>query len=300
MKPTRIVAALTVALALGIGPLMGQADGGPIAIIPLGNLFDDNKGVSLALAVGTDAYHAAAQNTDLGVERVVDGTLGGNVVIAPGITFNLVNVGGHDWAVGGLPSNDTYRDNFSIAIRTRGYASSPFPTTKVEDGVGMHANELLTFDLDEIRASGGLAPDTAFIFHAKAGINDDVYGEADADIRAVAIVSGTGAPLAGYVNGQSVGLTETGGVYSFTGTIPGRLFADGVFVDFRFGVPGEAKYLTLATTSCEPWAAFDHGVFSGARIVHPEPATLTLFGLGALGLLARRRRKSRQAPLGTI
>lgn len=292
MELRRMGPALVIALALGLGLLVGQAGAAPVYVIPLGNLFDDaNTGVSLAAAVATDTYRAGAATGDLGVERVVDGTLGGDVAIAPGITFNLANVGGNNWAVGGLPSNDTYRDVASVAIRTEGYASSPFPTTKVEDGIGMHANELMTFDLDEILTSGGIATNTGLWFHAKAGINDDVYGEADADIRAVAIVSDASGPLAGYVNGQAVALSQTAGVYSFTGTIPGLLKADGVFVDFDFAIPGDARYLTLAMTSCEPWAAFDHGVFSGAKLVHPEPATLTLLGLGCLGLWTRRRRK---------
>ena len=287
-KPTPIV----LALVLGLGPLAGAASAGPVETIPLGNLFDDpNVGVTLAAAIASDTYHARAEATDLGVELVQGGALGAPVVIAPGITFNLANVGGNNWDVGGWPSNDTYRDNFSLAIRTQGYLSTPYPTTKVEDGIGMHANELLTFDLDEIRTAGSFPGHTGFGFLAKAGINDDVYGEADADIRAVVIVSDATAPLAGYVNGQLVAITQTGGVYSFTGTIPGKLFADGVFVDFDVPVPGSAKYLTLATTSCEPWAAFDHGVFSGARLVVPEPATLILFGLGGLAVLRYRRRR---------
>ena len=255
--------------------------------IPLGNLFDDaNTGVTLAQAIATDAYRAGADATDLGVDRYQTGNLQIDAVVAPGITFNFLTAGGGPYP-GGQPANDSWRTSGN-ALRTQGNKPDPYPATKVEDGLGLHGSGFVTFDVDEIRDKGGLDPDAAFWFVAKAGVNDDSYGSG-ARLRTVALVSDANSLLAGYVNGIETDITQAAGVYSFTGAIPAELTSDGVFAYFNVLVPGNADYLTLAITEgANP--SSDHGVFSGAMlVVVPEPCTLTLLGLGSLTALIRRR-----------
>ena len=60
--------------------------------IPLGNLFDDVAEVSLGDAIDSDDFKAAADATDLGVDRVVQGW-GTETEIAGGIKFDFQSVG---------------------------------------------------------------------------------------------------------------------------------------------------------------------------------------------------------------
>jgi len=231
--------------------------------IPLGNLFDDAKLTDLTTAVGTDTYQAGGDTGDLGVVAMIDGNLNVAQTIAPGVSFDLLSVGGRAAAVAGGPGNDTFRSVSANAIRTTG-SSSP-PTTKVEDGIGMHADELVTFDLNELRNAGSL-PALASYFTAKAGLND-TSAPSGGNMHSVAIVSdGSGNVLAGYVNGQTVAVTNAAGTWSFTGTLPSSVAGSGAsrFTQFALPLPSSAEYLTLSTTSANGANSSDHGVFSGA------------------------------------
>lgn len=258
--------------------------------VPLGNLFDDAAGASLAAAVASNTYQAGAASTDLGVDRVIDGNLNVAQFVTPTLQFNLSNVGGNSQVVGGAPGNDTFRDSSANAIVTRGFNATT-GTTLVEDGVGMHANELITFDLDEIRTAGGIAG-AAFDFLARAGVNDSA--SANGSIRAIAIVSDSaGNILRALINGVDVATTTSLGVSSFTGGIPAELTALGnQYVDFNIALASNARFLTLAMTSgTDPNS--DHGVWSGARLAFtafiPEPASITMLALGALAMGRRRK-----------
>jgi hypothetical protein len=259
--------------------------------IPLSNLFDDAKGTALAAAVASNTYQAGATNADLGVERVIDGNLNVAQFITPNLQFNLASAGGNSFVVAGGPGNDTFRDISANAIVTRGFNATT-GTTLVEDGIGMHANELITFDLAEIRDAGGLGG-TDLNFLARAGVNDSAA--TNGSIRSIVIVSdAAGNILTALVNGVAVPLTSAAGVFSFNGALPAELTALGNnYVDYNLLLGSDARYLTLAFTSGAD-AGSDHGVWSGARltfnqILIPEPASLSLLSLASLTLLRRRR-----------
>ncbi len=257
--------------------------------IPLSNLFDDAKATPLAVAIATDTYQAGASSADLGVNRVIDGGLNVAQFITPTLQFNLASAGGGANGAGGAPGNDTFRDVSANAIATRGF-NALTGTSRVEDGIGMHANELITFDLDEIRQAGSLG-DIDFNFVARAGINDSAT--ANGSVRAIVIVSDEdGNLLQALINGVAVSTTSTAGVFSFNGTLPAELTATGNnYVDFDVLLTGEARYLTLAFTGGAATDS-DHGVWSGARLLFtqaitiPEPATamLGILSLAACGL----------------
>lgn len=243
------------------GPVSSDVASGSVA---LGNLFDDAKGTPLSDAIATDTYQAIGDNSDLGVYAAIAGGLDGPRVIAPNVTFNLANVGGGG-AQAGSPSNDTYRSVASNAIRTTG-VSATIPSTKIEDGVGTTANNLITFDLNELRDAGGFSATSGY-FTARAGLNDTAGANAGS-VRMIALLSdATGDVIAGYINGQRVNVSQSGGVWSFTGSIPGQLagVGDSRLSQFAFPVPGEASHLTLAATSGSSINS-DHAVFSGATL----------------------------------
>lgn len=253
--------------------------------IPLGNLFDDVAETSLGDAIDSDQFKAAADATDLGVDRVVQGW-GTETEIASGIKFDFQSLGSGT-ETHGLVMNDAWGDNGGI--RTLGQkfdANAP----RTEAGIGMHANALITFDLTEIRKSGNLPPTQAFVFRAlRAGLNDDVIGNGDGTVHLAVIVSrSTGAPhekvLATYVNGVKTEFAFENGKFAVSGTIPGPLSTNGKFANFDVPLPAEAQFITLVATGAATGPggnpiSCDHAVFSEARLEFESP-TVTIAQLG--------------------
>lgn len=259
------------------------------AAVPLGNLFDDDASATLAAAIASDTFGAAAGTGDLGVEVVQLGSLGSPVVIAPGVSFNFSTAGGDAGAFSSVLNDAAYSNGSSFgSIRTTGVQMGTYGNAKVEDGIGMHANALITFNLDELRAAGlGTDP---LSFTGEGGLNDDV-GSGTA--RAVVVVSDASGVIAGYINGQQVAVGSSGGVFSFTGTIPAQLSGRQTAL-FDVALPAGAKFLTLATTSGPDGNSGDQTVFSAANLnTVPEPASFSLLGCGLAALLIRRDRSGR-------
>lgn len=258
--------------------------------IPLGNLFDDVAETSLGDALDSDQFGGTADATDLGVDRVVQGW-GTETEIAGGIKFDFQSVGsGRE--THGLVLNDAWGENGGI--RTLGQAF-PANSPKTEQGVGLHANALVTFDLTEIRKAGGLPPTQTFAFRSeRAGINDDALGS-DAGVHLLVIVSRTTGDaaqkvIAAYVNGAPVEVKFQDGKFAVSGIIPSPLKANGQFANFQVPIPAEAQFVTLVATGAAMGPGgnpinSDHAVFSGARLDFEAP-TVTVAQLG------------RAAPLG--
>lgn len=242
--------------------------------IYLGNLFDDSKSVPLAEAVRTDTYQAAGETIDLGVAAVLDGGLDVDLRLAEdGVLFNLANVGGGGPAVVGLPGNDTFRSITTFPIRTTGqdfHSGAPLP--KIEEGIGMCSNELITFDLDELRKAGRLGRRAMRFVADRVGINDREdplrQGRLLAKARFVVIVSTKDKVLSAQVDGKEFPVANRNGIFAFdlSGTeLPPPLRYDGRYVSFDVPIPADGRYLTLATTMLG-MEHNDHGVFSGARL----------------------------------
>ena len=241
----------------------------------LGNLFDDSKTASLTEAMQTDTFQAAGETIDLGVAAVQDGGLDVDVSLSEGgVRFSLENVGGGGPRVKGLPANDTYRSCSTVAIRTTGADFNADECTfKVEEGIGMSTNELLTFDLDEIRNSGRLGGRTLRFVADRVGMNDrepeSTVSRGLASARFVVLVSTADTVLGGYVDGKQYPVLKRGDVSMFdlTGTSNCRDHSAATveFVSFNVPLPANAKFLTLATTMCDV-EHDDHAVFSGARL----------------------------------
>ncbi len=247
-------------------------------VIPLGNLFDDGKTVSLDAALASDALGARAEPTDLGVLKTAFGW-GKRIHIGPEVDFDFVHLGADNNAYGTI-SNDAWLDRNGISTTGQQYRANG---KRDEQGIGMHANALVTFDLDEIRKAGLLPQDQAFRFKVdRAGINDDTLNS-NASAHFAVVVSKPhkdkkvmDAILGGYVNGQKMQITFSDFTYYFTGVIPPEMKADGKFFAMDIEIPAEAKFLTLVTASAggpaENTISSDHAVWSGVRLeLNPLP-----------------------------
>jgi hypothetical protein len=252
-----------------------------VGVIPLGNLFDDSKDVPLESALASDKYGAVAETSDLGVHLVSYGW-GTRIKIGPEIDFSFAQIGS-DSNKHGSVTNDGWTGR--SAISTTG--KMPVNNGKRhEQGIGMHSNALVTFDLDEIRRAGLMPEGQKFRFRVdRAGMNDDVGASEASSGYAAVVVSKPhkdknvmDAIIGGYVNGKKMEITFSDFTYNFTGAIPKPLKADGKFIEFDIEIPSAAKYITLITTGAgEPSdnsISSDHMVFSGVRIeMSPLPET---------------------------
>lgn len=249
--------------------------------VPLGNLFDDSSGTSLSDAIATDTYQASGESTDLGVNTVFMGDLSVAQTIAPGVSFNFSGNGGGGSGTSGTPGNDSRRAGEGVPIRTTASVNTSLTSaTPIEQGIGIHSNGLVTFDLNAIRGAGGLANMPTY-FTAKTGLNDTSNG---GDIRTALILSDdSGNVLAAYLNGEKLAVTQTAGVWSFNSAPARGLSGTGAgnrLAELKVPVGTDARYLTLAVTSNGSGIS-DHGVFSGANW-EPNAIPLgNLFGDGA-------------------
>ncbi len=256
--------------------------------IPLGNLFDDAKGASLSTAVASDPFKSAASEKSFGVARVAQGW-GHSTTIATGINFDFQSLGTDERSHGAIV-NDGW--DSQGGIRTTG-KSAPANLPRTEQGIGMHANALITFDLDEIRRAGLIPADRVLKFKVdRAGLNDDVFGGSQASVHLAVIVSKPhqkesefDAIISATVNGQPAKVDENDGSYYFAETLPDPVRANGKFVSVDVTLPSNARFLTLVASGAgkkdeENSISSDHAVFSGARLEY-EPtsdATNTVAG----------------------
>jgi len=254
----------------------------PPGHIPLGNLFDDRAGTSLESAIGSDQFKSVATADSLGVDRISAGW--GNVAqISPGVSFHFIHIGSSSDKFGQIVNDGWNTDG---GIRTRG-KRCPANIGRTEQGIGMHANALITFDLDEIRKAGLLPADQAFRFRVdRAGLNDDMFGSGVSSVHTAVVLSRPhskpevyDAIIAGYVNGRKQKVEENDKQYYFAGELPEPLKGDGKYASFNVPVPPEAKFLTLVTTGADAPSDnpinSDHSVFSGARLeMTPVPKSI--------------------------
>jgi hypothetical protein len=234
--------------------------------IPLGNLFDDRMPMTLAAAIETDTFQACPDSDHLGVQSVL---IGGDAIksLTREIRLDLTNLGwtGQSYS---LPCNDAAVPNRELqerwAIHTKGFKPRPAPG-KAEDGIGMHTDCVLTFDLDEIRAAGGLAGRPLRFVCDRAGINDERIGLGETRCRLLVVVCNAHAVTSAYVNGAQIDAQRENEVWQIAKQTDDSLIKAGSFSTFNISLPGEARYLTLAATSGEGGTC-THTVWSGARL----------------------------------
>ncbi len=261
--------------ALELAAQAGRAGDGPgsLSKIWLGNLFDDHPHVPLADAMRTDTFRAEADFNDLGVDRV---TYGGAPLqqIAPDLWFDFKSVG---WT--GAAAHRIANDAWTSVLAEEGVGGRKFGggiqlegkpmamnAPRLGQGIGMHADALLTFHLDDIRAAGKLAGAPLEFICDRAGINDGIFGAATPSVHMLVLVSTATAVETALVDGRPAELADEDGHWSVASPMGEPLRADGRFVKFRVPIPPGAKYLTLVTTGTGDGIHEDHAVWVGARL----------------------------------
>ncbi len=237
----------------------------------LGNLFDDRPGTPLTEAMRTDTFRAVADVAGLGVQRVL---VGGDPVklIAPGIEFDLGGLGWQNVHESG-PVNDAWTDKPGLwsdkdeggGIRTLGQPIG-LNEPKIEEAIGMHANSLVTFDLDAIRAAGELDGQSLVFRSDRAGVSDTAARSLKSSIHLAAIVSTTERVQSAVVDGQPAQVGQVSNIWSIVSEIGDAIRADGKFVSFSVSIPPDARWLTLVSSGAGDGHFGDHGVWSGARL----------------------------------
>jgi hypothetical protein len=282
---------LTLTLVLAMVTLLGAWEARAVTI-SLGNLFDDPVSTPLATAMATDTYGAAADAADLGVDLVRIGNVSGMQPIATAGGFSLSIPLTGTLSSGGI-GNDSFQSGASQSgIR---FSGSLLPTTGAGlflQGIGMHANTLITFDLAELRAAAGLSPT------ASGSFISDVYGLNDTagpagDVQLWVIVSSVSAPIRAVCNGTTQTITSIGpGAYSTSGTCSVFSYSNRSASNLSVAIDGGARYLTLVGSQAGGTDIFsDHAAWGTPRLeLIPEPSTGLLLGLGLLGLGATGRR----------
>ena len=241
-------------------------------VIPLGNLFDDRKGAWLNSALASDQFRSIATTASLGVDRVLHGW-GGTAEIAAGVHFDFRSIGSDSRRHGDI-TNDGWSSEGGIQTLGKSCSAS---IGRTEQGIGMHANALITFDLDEIRRSGLISASQSMVFRVdRAGINDDSFGSGSSVHIAVVVSKPQSKPgefdsiIGAYLNGKPAAIEENDAVYSFSGEMPPPLVPDGRFVSFEVSIPPDARSLTIASTGAQisetdNTISSDHAVLSNAR-----------------------------------
>ena len=230
--------------------------------------------------MSSDPFRSKASSDSLGVARVAQGW-GTDTQIADGIQFDFKSIGSDSRQHGEI-TNDGW--SAEGGIRTQG-AKCASSIGRTEQGIGMHANALITFDLDEIRRAGLIPAGQPMKFRIdRAGINDDAFG-AGSSVHIAVLVSKPhekestfDAIITGYVDGQPAQVAENDAVYYFDGKIPEPIKADGHLVSFDVPIPADARYLTIAATGAqisemENTISSDHAVLSNARLTYDVAAS---------------------------
>lgn len=238
--------------------------------IPLGNLFDDPAGATIREAVATDTFRASAEIDDVGVDRVL---YGGDSIkqVARNLSIDLSAIG---WQPGswGNVSNDTWTDfDHPTAevgkggIRTQGKKMSDVEP-RIEEGIGSHANALITFDLDEIRNAAGWKDRPLRFVCDRAGINDDTPAGSAASVNLAVLVADTETFVSVHVNGSPAAVARNQSHWYLAIPETAPIHAGGGFVSVDVAIPVTARYLTLIASSAGNGTGADHAVWSGARL----------------------------------
>ncbi|MCR5164973.1 MAG: PEP-CTERM sorting domain-containing protein [Thermoguttaceae bacterium] len=186
-------------------------------------------------------------------------------------------------AWGGILSNRCGNDDTPLTLADG---------TEVIGGIGMHANSLVTFSLDEIRSA---FDDKEFRFNSTISLPNCTAGPSGA-VYGIQIVSDEEGIIAAYLQGEELGFSQNANgewVLDLPATMPAYATRNNP-VDVEFTIPCDAKYLTLMMFTGES-SSCDHGAYMNARLTPiPEPATwlLLLGGLFGLGFTARIKKRS--------
>ena len=203
----------------------------------------------------SNVYNAVATDPTGFIDGVFvpDGGLGATQVTSTGVTAALPDTSGNSWEPG-------VGSNAGCCGSTLTVGGSPVDFAGAGHSfIGFHANKGITFDLDAIRA-------------ANPGLTID---------RFTALVGNVASP------GSSAFTVLLDGAVALP-TTPTNGGAEALAVDVPIGAQ---RFLTLVATDQGDYS-FDSQIIGDPRLtLVPEPSSaFVLLGLGAAGMLGRRRR----------
>lgn len=237
--------------------------------VPLGNLFDDEKDIPLRRAVASNPFGATADPTDLGVHHMQAGTEDTVVALHEGIRLDLAELGWtNEWY--SPPANDAWKPD-DTGISTGSDIAQE--KRRYEEGIGMHANQLITFDVHKIRAAGDFSMSSPLrLAIARMGVNRDPATTGTPNIHLIVVVSNASSVLGAWVNGQEIPVAQEGDFWQFTGELPAAMTPQSEYASLDEVLPADARFVTLICTGASDGIGADHGVFANCVLeILPEP-----------------------------
>jgi hypothetical protein len=238
----------------------------PVHTIWLSNLFDDTSYTPLGLAMATDAYQAEVTPDALGVDRVIIGDARDNTIleIADKIQLDVKKLGWKDHPEGSAVNDAWAKGSHGGPLRLDG-TLSPRTGPKIAEGIGMHADSALTFDLDKLRNAGRLSGKSLRFVCDRAGVNDDCR-QGTGSIHMAVVLSSQSAVKAIWVDGEPVELGESNGRFEVASAIGKPLVAHGHTFSSNIPLDLDTRFLTLIVAVAGDNADLDHGAWLGARL----------------------------------
>ncbi|MDO4628250.1 MAG: LamG-like jellyroll fold domain-containing protein [Planctomycetia bacterium] len=164
-------------------------------------------------------------------------------------------------------------------------------------GIGMHANGMVTYNLNEIREGLGVDSNMTLDFSTTAAMaNCSTAGNASADIYSLILLSNDEGLVSAYLQGEEVGFhfdeaTQAWSLDAFNlDDYPEKVSASNKALDIAFPIFSDADYLSLFLLSGSSGSC-DHAMYLNPAITAvPEPGTwaLLLTGLLGIGYITRR------------
>lgn len=166
-----------------------------------------------------------------------------------------------------------------------------------KSALGMHANSMITYDLNEIRDGFQIGEESPMTFSATAAMANCSAGPAGAVYSLVLLSSETDGLLNAWLQGEEIGFhyddASLAWILDLPGTMPAQV-TTAKPIDLELAVMPDADYLSLflltgTSSTC------DHAMFLNASLRPglPEPSTFALLALGLAsgGWLIRRKKR---------
>jgi hypothetical protein len=238
----------------------------PVQTVWLGNLFDDARYTPINLAMKTDAYRAEASASDTGVHRAIYGDSSGIAVleIATNLQFEITRLGWRGQSPGSITNDAWGKGEHAGPLQLDGKLI-PHVGAKIAEGIGMHADSALTFDLDEIRAIGRMREKSLRFVCDRAGVNDDCP-PGSGSIHMAVLVSSQSEVKSAWVDGEPADVAKRGAHFELVSPVGKPLVGQGRTFAVDVPLDSSAKFLTLIVTVAGNDADLNHGAWIGARL----------------------------------
>lgn len=261
--------------------------------IALENLNGSSKDMSLTQAVEQGVFGARAATTNLGIVGVRGGTYTGNPgdfanpvqnLVGDNGSFDLTNLGpgtGGTWGNGN--ENGTVGN---LAADTFFIRSDATMRQSVTNGIGMHTNAFITYDVNELREAGGLGANQLMQFTAYGGVRADASsGTTDGKLNMAVILWDENYNVLGaYVNGEYAPTDGTSGTWSFNtnyldtsqDNAATTCLTPAKSAFFDIAVTPDVSYISVVSAQGNGLGGNDHAILANPKLNIISPNTVWL------------------------